>query len=35
MLENLEILEILKNPQTLENKGESGHFLEILENLDF
>ena len=28
-LENLEILEILENPQTVENKGESDHFLEI------
>ena len=26
-------LEILENPQTVENKGESDHFLEILENL--
>ena len=26
--------EILENSQTLENKGESDHFLEILENLD-
>ena len=30
--ENLEILEISENPQTAENKGESDHFLEILEN---
>ena len=28
----LEIFEILENPQTVENKGESDHFLEILEN---
>ena len=27
-------LEILENPQTVENKGESDHFLEILENLE-
>ena len=27
-------LEILENPQTVENKGESEHFLEILENLE-
>ena len=32
ILENLEILEILGNPQTGENRGESDHFLEILEN---
>ena len=31
-LEILENLEILQNPQTLENKGESDHFLEILDN---
>ena len=30
MLENLEIPENT-HPQTVENKGESGHFLEILE----
>ena len=29
-----EIQEILENPQTVENKGESDHFLEILENLE-
>ena len=29
VLENLKILEILENPQTVENKGESDHFLEI------
>ena len=35
ILDNLEILEILENPQTVENKGESDHFLlEILENLE-
>ena len=28
---SLEIPEILENPQTLEDKGESDHFLEILE----
>ena len=33
-LENLEILETLENPRTVESKGESDHFLEILENLD-
>ena len=33
-LENLEIKEILENPSTVENKGESDHFLEILENLE-
>ena len=32
ILENLEILEILENPRTVENQGESDHFLEILEN---
>ena len=33
ILENYrEILEILENRQTLENKEESDHFLEILEN---
>ena len=31
--ESLEILEILENPQTVENKGECEHFLEILEIL--
>ena len=31
---NVEILEVLENPQTLENKGDSDHFLEILENLE-
>ena len=31
-LENLEILESLENPQTVEKKGESDHFLEIREN---
>ena len=34
ILENLEILEILENPHAVENKGESGHFLEILEILE-
>ena len=34
ILENLEILEILGNPQTVEHKEESDHFLEILENLE-
>ena len=34
ILENLEILEILETPQTVENKGESDHFLETLENLE-
>ena len=29
MLENLEIPEIWENRQTVENKGESVHFLEI------
>ena len=33
-LENLEILEILENPQTVEIEGESDHFLEIQENLE-
>ena len=32
--ENLEDLEILENPQTVENKRESDHFLEILENVE-
>ena len=31
---NLETLEFPENPQTLENKGDSDHFLEILENLE-
>ena len=31
-LENLETLEILKNALTVENKGQSDHFLEILQN---
>ena len=30
----LEILEILANPQTVENKGESGPFSRDLENLE-
>ena len=30
----MEILEILKNPQTVENKGESDHCLEILLKLE-
>ena len=30
----LEILEFLENSQTVEKKGDSDHFLEILENLD-
>ena len=33
-LEILENLEILDNPQTVENKGESDPFLETLENLE-
>ena len=33
-LENLEILEILEHPQTVESKGESYHYLEILENFE-
>ena len=33
-LEIQENVEILENPQTVENKGESNHFLEILENLE-
>ena len=32
--ENLEILEILENLQTVGNKGESDRFLEILDNLE-
>ena len=28
-VEIVENLEILKNPRAVENKGESGHFLEI------
>ena len=31
-LAHLKILEILENFQIVENKGESGHLLEILEN---
>ena len=34
ILEILETLEILAKPQTLKNKGEANHFLEILENLE-
>ena len=34
ILDNLEIVEFLKNPQTLEEKGDSDHFLELLENLE-
>ena len=34
ILENLEILEFRENPQTLENKVESDHFLENLESLE-
>ena len=34
IVENLEILEILESRQTMENKGESEHCLEILENLE-
>ena len=34
ILENLEILEILQNCQTVENEGEADHFLETLENLE-
>ena len=30
----LEIVEILENPRTMENKEESDHFLEILKNLE-
>ena len=33
-LENPEILEILENPQTVENLGEADHFPEILETLE-
>ena len=33
ILENLEILDILET-QSVENKGESDHFLEILEILE-
>ena len=32
ILETLENLEILETPQNVDNKGESDHFLEILEN---
>ena len=32
--EILENLEILENPQTVENKGEADYFLQILENLE-
>ena len=34
LLDNSEILEIFENPQSVENKGESKHFLKILENLE-
>ena len=37
ILENSEILEsrdFVENPQTVENKGETDHFLEILENVE-
>ena len=33
-LENLEILEFLENPQTLESKGDCNRLLQILENLE-
>ena len=33
-LENLETPEILKNPQAVETKGESDHFLENVEILE-
>ena len=33
-LDILENVEILENPQTVENKGESNQFLEIIENLE-
>ena len=29
----LEMLVVLDSPQSVENKGESNHFLEIVENL--
>ena len=32
LLWTLEILVILENPKSVENKGESDHLLEILEN---
>ena len=34
LLENLHFVEILESPQSVENKGESDHCLEILENLE-
>ena len=34
ILENSEILKIVEKPQTAENKGESGRFLEILKSLE-
>ena len=34
ILETLEVLEFLENLQTVEKKGDSDHFLEILENLE-
>ena len=34
ILENLAILEILENPQSVEHKGDSDHFLETLETLE-
>ena len=33
LVQNVEILEILKNPQSVENKRESDHVL-VLENLE-
>ena len=34
ILENLEILEVSRDPQSVENKGESVHFVEIIEKLE-
>ena len=34
LFRKVHFLDILENFQTVENKGESNHFLEILENLE-
>ena len=34
LFRKVHFLEILENPQTVENKGKLDHFLEILENLE-
>ena len=34
LFRKVHFLEILENPQSVENEGESNHSLEILENLE-